>query len=80
MELATADALVGVRDSKDPVGPVLAFTPEEWSAFLAGVKADEFDCSPATQIVHDGSATATAEPPTPWRPGGVVPPAPGGTA
>ena len=34
---------VGVRDSKDPSGPVLRFTPEEWRAFLAGAVAGEFD-------------------------------------
>ncbi|GAA1582884.1 DUF397 domain-containing protein [Actinoplanes couchii] len=36
------DGTVGVRDSKNPVGPVLAFTPGEWSAFVAGVRAGEF--------------------------------------
>ncbi|MFG1864797.1 DUF397 domain-containing protein [Microbispora bryophytorum] len=35
--------LIAVRDSKDPDGPKLFFTPAEWDAFLAGVKADEFD-------------------------------------
>jgi len=30
---------VQLRDSKDPDGPVLTFTPEGWEAFLAGVKA-----------------------------------------
>jgi hypothetical protein len=25
---------VAVRDSKDPLGPALAFTPQAWSAFL----------------------------------------------
>lgn len=35
---------VGVRDTKDQgTGPVLAFTASEWGAFLAGVKAGEFD-------------------------------------
>jgi hypothetical protein len=35
---------VGVRDTKDQgTGPVLAFTQNEWSAFLAGAKAGEFD-------------------------------------
>jgi hypothetical protein len=43
VEVATSDALVGVRDSKDPTGPVLAFSPEEWSAFLADVRRGEFD-------------------------------------
>jgi hypothetical protein len=37
------DGGVGVRDSKDPDGPVLEYTPAEWRAFLAGVKAGEFD-------------------------------------
>lgn len=32
-----------VRDSKDPNGPVLRFTPAEWAAFTAGVRANEFD-------------------------------------
>ncbi|MEU7927413.1 DUF397 domain-containing protein [Micromonospora sp. NPDC049107] len=26
--------VVGVRDSKDPTGPALAFTPTAWRAFL----------------------------------------------
>ncbi|TQM29345.1 DUF397 domain-containing protein [Nocardia bhagyanarayanae] len=35
---------VAVRDTKDKgVGPVLAFTPGEWDAFLSGVSAGEFD-------------------------------------
>jgi hypothetical protein len=29
----------GVRDSKDPNGPVLGFTADEWRAFVGGVKA-----------------------------------------
>lgn len=33
---------VGVRDSKDPAGPLLVFTPDEWAAFVAGVKEGEF--------------------------------------
>jgi hypothetical protein len=34
---------VGVRNSRDPDGPVLRFTPDEWSAFLGGVRNGEFD-------------------------------------
>jgi hypothetical protein len=34
---------VAVRDSKDPAGPNLAFTPDEWRAFTAGVRSGEFD-------------------------------------
>ena len=32
-----------VRDSKNPAGPQLRFTPSEWAAFTAGVKVGEFD-------------------------------------
>jgi hypothetical protein len=41
-----ADNLPGtvlVRDSKDPHGPVLTFTPREWDAFITGAKDGEFD-------------------------------------
>ena len=34
---------VGVRHSKDIQGPVLRFTPDEWQAFLGGVRNGEFD-------------------------------------
>jgi hypothetical protein len=43
VEVAFVDQAVAVRDSKDPTGPVLAFTPEEWGAFLGGAKDGEFD-------------------------------------
>ena len=33
---------VGVRDSKNPAGPALVFTPGEWDAFTAGVLGGEF--------------------------------------
>lgn len=34
---------VGVRNSRDPHGSVLSFTPEEWIAFLGGARNGEFD-------------------------------------
>jgi hypothetical protein len=34
---------IAVRDSKDSEGPVLRFTPDEWHAFLGGVRNGEFD-------------------------------------
>jgi hypothetical protein len=34
---------VGVRHSRDRGGPVLRFTPDEWFAFLGGVRNGEFD-------------------------------------
>lgn len=33
---------VGVRDSKNPTGPTLVFTPGEWDAFAAGMRDGEF--------------------------------------
>lgn len=32
-----------VRDSKNPAGGTLSFTAGEWSAFVQGVRAGEFD-------------------------------------
>ena len=32
--------VVGVRDSKDRGGPVLAFTPAAWRAFVDGLPAE----------------------------------------
>jgi Domain of unknown function (DUF397) len=40
---ALPDGGIGVRDSKDPDGPSLTFTPDEWRAFLGGVRNGEFD-------------------------------------
>ncbi|WP_454194791.1 DUF397 domain-containing protein [Nocardia sp. Marseille-Q1738] len=34
---------VGVRDSKNPTGPALVFTPGEWNAFVAGARDGEFN-------------------------------------
>ncbi|MGH3155484.1 MAG: DUF397 domain-containing protein [Streptosporangiaceae bacterium] len=31
--------VVGVRDSKDPSGPVLPLAPEQWQAFTGQIKA-----------------------------------------
>jgi hypothetical protein len=39
----TSLANVAVRDSKDPRGPELRFTPDEWEAFVSGVKSGEFE-------------------------------------
>jgi hypothetical protein len=42
VEVAMERGSVLVRDSKDPHGPVLTFTPAEWAAFTEGVTAGEF--------------------------------------
>jgi len=39
----TPDGAVLVRDTKNRAQQALAFTEEEWAAFVAGVKAGEFD-------------------------------------
>jgi hypothetical protein len=36
-------AVVAVRDSKDPDGPVLAFALDDWQALTSAIKAGEFD-------------------------------------
>ncbi|MDG4798564.1 DUF397 domain-containing protein [Micromonospora sp. WMMD1082] len=34
--------IVGIRDSKDPTGPALAFAPAAFVAFVRTVQADRF--------------------------------------
>lgn len=34
---------VAMRDSKNPDGPRLHFTPDEWRAFVLGAKDGDFD-------------------------------------
>jgi hypothetical protein len=43
VEVAFVDSAVALRDSKDPTGPILLFTPEEWLAFVGGTRDGEFD-------------------------------------
>lgn len=46
VEVAHLDrGMVGVRDSKNPTGPALVFSPAEWDAFTAGVQSGEFKLS-----------------------------------
>jgi hypothetical protein len=40
---ADARGAVAVRDSKSESGPILRYSAEEWRAFVAGVKAGDFD-------------------------------------
>jgi hypothetical protein len=42
VEVAFVDEQVAVRDSKDPAGAVLVFSKQAWSAFVAGIGADDF--------------------------------------
>jgi len=43
VEFADLGDSIGMRDSKNPDGPVLSFTRLEIAAMLAGVRAGEFD-------------------------------------
>lgn len=43
VEVGVVSGSLRVRDTKDPAGPELTFTPSEWDAFLRGVRAGEFD-------------------------------------
>ncbi|MBF6093331.1 DUF397 domain-containing protein [Nocardia cyriacigeorgica] len=44
VEVAHLDSgIVGVRDSKNPAGPVLVFTPDEWDAFLVSARNGELN-------------------------------------
>jgi len=43
VEVARLGALIGVRDSKDPAGPILTFPPGVFQDFLNGAKAGDFD-------------------------------------
>jgi hypothetical protein len=42
VEVAAGGGVVRVRDSKDPAGPVLAFSPGQWAGFLRGISGGEF--------------------------------------
>jgi uncharacterized protein DUF397 len=43
VEIASAAGKIAIRDSKDPDGPILVYTPAEFSAFLEGARNGEFD-------------------------------------
>jgi hypothetical protein len=43
VEVAYLDTQIAMRDSKHQDGPVLRFTPSEWTAFLDGVRTGDFD-------------------------------------
>lgn len=43
VEMASVGGAVAMRDGKDPNGAVLIFSRDDWTAFVAGVRAGEFD-------------------------------------
>jgi hypothetical protein len=47
VEVALDPALVAVRDSKNPTGPVLHFEPENWRAFIDLIRSGRYELPPA---------------------------------
>lgn len=45
VEVATVGGRVAVRDSKNPNGGVLLFTPNQWTTFLNDIRRGEFNLS-----------------------------------
>ena len=43
VEIASTAHKIAIRDSKDPDGPILVYTPGEFRAFLDGARSGEFD-------------------------------------
>jgi hypothetical protein len=43
IEVAQINGSIAIRESKDPDGLILLYSPEEWRTFLSGAKAGEFD-------------------------------------
>jgi hypothetical protein len=56
VEVAFVDGRVALRNSKDPDGPVLVFTPFEWEAFVGGVRLGEFELSPLARASHEAGS------------------------
>lgn len=45
-EVAVADGIVAVRDSKDSDGLVLRYPVDSWRSFLAAARMGDFDAAP----------------------------------
>lgn len=43
LEIAFVEGHIAMRNSSEPDGPVLIFTPAEWDAFVLGTRDGEFD-------------------------------------
>lgn len=43
VRVASIGEQVLIGDSKSPSGPVLSYSRDEWTAFVAGVKQGDFD-------------------------------------
>lgn len=43
VEAARVDGGMAMRDSKNPDGPMLNFSMNEWNAFMAGIRSGDFE-------------------------------------
>jgi len=59
VDVAFLGDAVAVRDSKEPAGPSLRFTPAEWRVFLCGVKAGEFELPHSADLGEAGGDETT---------------------
>ncbi|MFF2081519.1 DUF397 domain-containing protein [Kitasatospora sp. NPDC058162] len=46
VEFGQLASIVAVRDSKDPHGPALTFSPDSWQSFIADIRSDNFPTTP----------------------------------
>ena len=52
VEVAGHDGMILVRDTKDHgKGPIHRYTPDEWRAFMAGVRNGEFDLNESGRLL-----------------------------
>lgn len=52
-----ANGLVALRKADEPDGTILIYTPQEWEAFVAGVKDGEFDI----EVLEEDARRASEE-------------------
>jgi predicted secreted Zn-dependent protease len=43
VRVAASGDMIIIGDSKSPDGPVLAYSPDEWTAFVEGIRHGDFD-------------------------------------
>ncbi|SDY51505.1 protein of unknown function [Micromonospora pattaloongensis] len=43
VEVASVGGAIAMRDGKEPEGNILIFSRADWTAFVTGVRAGEFD-------------------------------------
>jgi Domain of unknown function (DUF397) len=53
-----SDQVIALRDGKNPDGPALIFTPDEWRAFTVGVQDGEYPVAVAGhRSIHPSPST-----------------------